>query len=93
MDYGRQQRRLLGRRQPESGEWLLDSVQYLTWLSAEKQSLCPRIPGAGKTFMTAIVVNKLHSRFQMDDSVGIAYIYCNYRQWGEQTPTYFSQVC
>jgi hypothetical protein len=45
---------------------------------------CPGIPGAGKTILTSIVVDDLNKRFQNDASTGIAYLYCNFRQQGEQ---------
>jgi hypothetical protein len=45
---------------------------------------CPGIPGAGKTLLTSIVIYDLHTRFQDELSVGIAYLYCNFRQRNEQ---------
>lgn len=46
---------------------------------------CPGIPGAGKTIITSIIVDDLSTRFQGDDSVGIAYLYSNFRRHHEQT--------
>ena len=45
---------------------------------------CPGIPGAGKTFLTSIVVNDLQERHQHDSDVGIAYLYCNYKRQAQQ---------
>jgi hypothetical protein len=45
---------------------------------------CPGIQGAGKTILTSIVVDYLYTRFQKDPSIGIAYIYCNFRRRDEQ---------
>ena len=45
---------------------------------------CPGIPGAGKTILTSIVVDDLTTRFSNDPSVGIAYVYCNFRRRDEQ---------
>jgi Cdc6-like AAA superfamily ATPase len=45
---------------------------------------CPGIPGAGKTILTSIIVDDLNKRFQNDASIGIAYLYCNFRRQGEQ---------
>ena len=45
---------------------------------------CPGIPGAGKTIITSIVIEELTTRFRNDKSVGIAYIYCNFRRQDEQ---------
>ncbi|KAJ5936883.1 hypothetical protein N7466_003333 [Penicillium verhagenii] len=84
-DYGPQQSDLLKRREPGTGQWLLNSKEYQTWLSLAKQTLfCPGIPGAGKTIQTAAVVDHLNTHFHCDRSVGIAYVYCNFRRQNEQ---------
>jgi Cdc6-like AAA superfamily ATPase len=68
-----------------TGQWLLDSEEYQAWLKTSKQTLfCPGIPGAGKTILTSIIVDDLNKRFQNDASIGIAYLYCNFRRQGEQ---------
>ncbi|KAH7151404.1 ankyrin repeat-containing domain protein [Fusarium sp. MPI-SDFR-AT-0072] len=85
IDYGPQQSDFLSRRQAETGNWLLQSEDFLDWLAASKQTLfCPGIPGAGKTILTSIVVDFLNSRFDKDQEIGIAYIYCNFRRQHEQ---------
>jgi hypothetical protein len=85
IDYASQQSDYLGRRQPGTGQWLLDSEEYQAWLRTSKQTLfCPGIPGAGKTILTSIIVDDLSKRFQNNASIGIAYLYCNFRRQGEQ---------
>lgn len=86
IDYGPQQSDNLQRRQPGTGQWLLDSTEYSTWLKSDKQTLfCPGIPGAGKTILTSIVVDDLCKRYPNDTTIGVAYVYCNFQQKGEQT--------
>jgi hypothetical protein len=86
VDYGPQQSDYLKRRQQGTGQWLLDSAKYQTWLNIGKQTLfCPGIPGAGKTILTSIVVNDLNTRFLADQSVGIACLYCNFKRRDEQS--------
>lgn len=54
-------------------------------MQTEKQTLfCPGIPGAGKTILTSVVVDELTTRFGSVESVGITYLYCNFRQQDEQ---------
>jgi hypothetical protein len=85
IDYAPQHSDYLKRRQPGTGKWLLDSTEYQAWLKTNGQTLfCPGIPGAGKTILTSIVINDLHERFQDDVSIGIAYLYCNFRRQDEQ---------
>jgi NACHT domain len=80
-DYSFQQNDYFERRQPGTCQWLLDSAEYQAWLKTKEQTLfCQGIPGAGKTILTSILINDLHERFQDDISVGIAYLYCDFRR-------------
>lgn len=85
IDYATQQSDHISRRQSGTGEWLLDSAEYQEWLKSPGKTLfCPGIPGAGKTILTAIVIDDIFSRFKYDTSVGIAYLYCDFRRQHEQ---------
>ena len=85
IDYTPQQNDFIARRQEGTGAWLLDSTEYQSWRETKKQTLfCPGIPGAGKTIITSIVIEELTTRFRNNKSVGIAYIYYNFRRQGEQ---------
>jgi Cdc6-like AAA superfamily ATPase len=85
IDYAPQQNDFINRRQEGTGQWLLDSTEFQKWLETDKQTLfCPGIPGAGKTIITSIVVDELCTKFQSNASVGIAYIYCNFREQRQQ---------
>ncbi|EXA32213.1 hypothetical protein FOVG_16584 [Fusarium oxysporum f. sp. pisi HDV247] len=86
VDHGPQQSDYFGRRQPGTGQWLLDTMEFRTWRDTCGQTLfCPGIPGAGKTIITSIVVDNLETLFGADRDVGIAYIYYNFRRQNEQT--------
>jgi hypothetical protein len=87
IDYAPQQKDFFNRREPGTGQWLLDSAEYQTWLNTSEQTLfCVGIPGAGKTILTSIVIGDLITMFGNDKKVGIAYIYCNFQQRDMQTP-------
>ncbi|KAJ5497839.1 hypothetical protein N7453_006890 [Penicillium expansum] len=84
INYGHQQSQFLKMQQPGTGQWFLQSDPYKNWRSTSKQTLfCPGIPGAGKTIMTAMVVDDLR-RSVADPTVAIAYIYCNFNRQHEQ---------
>ncbi|KAF4914996.1 Ankyrin-3 [Colletotrichum fructicola] len=90
IEHGIQQSDCLRRRQPGTGEWFLTSTEYLTWLNAEaefdRQTLfCPGIPGGGKTIIMAAVIADVTKRFVSSETVGIAYIYCNFQRKENQT--------
>jgi hypothetical protein len=85
VDYALQQSDFISRRQAGTGQWLLDSAEFKTWVETDKRTLfCPGIPGAGKTILTSIVVEEIFTRFENDGNIGIACLYCNYRQRYEQ---------
>jgi hypothetical protein len=85
IDYAAQQQDFISRRQVGTGQWLLDSKECQSWLNTDKQTLfCSGIPGAGKTILTSIVVDELTTQFSNDPTIGIAYIYCNFRRQEEQ---------
>ncbi|RYP77344.1 hypothetical protein DL771_001139 [Monosporascus sp. 5C6A] len=90
IDFASQQSDFINRRQAGTGQWLLDSAEFQTWLRTDKQTLfCPGIPGSGKTILTSIVIEYLYNEFrkgeiQSDGNIGIAYLYCTFRQQDEQ---------
>ncbi|KAK3394931.1 nucleoside phosphorylase domain-containing protein [Podospora didyma] len=87
IDYASQQSDFIHQRQEGTGQWLLDSPEFKTWLNTSGQTLfCPGIPGAGKTMLTSIVIDHLTSRFANDEDVGIDYVYCDFRRQNEQKP-------
>ncbi|KAL2014011.1 hypothetical protein VTN00DRAFT_1536 [Thermoascus crustaceus] len=87
VNYARHHNGLISRRQKGTGQWLLKSEAFQKWLNdqSKRTLFCPGIPGAGKTILTSIVVDYLWKTFQDDATVGIAYLYCNFRQRHEQT--------
>jgi hypothetical protein len=88
IDYAPQQSDFLSRREAGTGQWLLDSAEFQAWLNTDNQTLyCPGIPGAGKTILTSVVIEKLITQFSNDPTIGIAYIYCNFRRQDEQKIT------
>ncbi|CAH0025863.1 unnamed protein product [Clonostachys rhizophaga] len=65
VDYTPRQNDFIKRRQPGTGQWLLDSEEFRAWVEGKGQGLfCPGIPGAGKTILAAIVVDQLCAKFQ-----------------------------
>jgi Cdc6-like AAA superfamily ATPase len=84
IDYGPQQSDYIDRRQEGTGRWILESTEFQDWVTIGNTLFCPGIPGAGKTILTSVVVEELTTRFQNDKSIGIAYLYLNFRRQEEQ---------
>lgn len=88
-NYPAQQFDLIERRESGTGRWLLESQEYRTWLTESSGTLfCPGIPGAGKTMLTAIVIDDLTFRFSSHDNIGVAYVFYGFRRTNEQDPTH-----
>ncbi|RYP77300.1 hypothetical protein DL769_003449 [Monosporascus sp. CRB-8-3] len=86
-DYPAQQSDIINRRQEGTCQWFLDAPEFAGWLSGSKQRLfCPGIPGAGKTMVAAIAIDHLLKTVQ-NSSIGVAYVYCNYKAQEEQGTT------
>ncbi|CVL03942.1 related to ankyrin [Fusarium proliferatum] len=76
----------IGRRQPGTGQWFINSSEFRRWRDSPNQTLfCPGIPGAGKTILTSIVIDSLEALFSKDKTVVIAYVYCNFQRQNDQT--------
>ncbi|KAI9851904.1 MAG: hypothetical protein M1824_002443, partial [Vezdaea acicularis] len=75
----------LSRRQSGTGNWFLESAQFIQWLQGEVKALwCLGLPGAGKTIIAATVIDHLQREYTSTNT-GIAYIYLNYKEQTEQT--------
>ncbi|KAJ9603384.1 hypothetical protein H2200_012162 [Cladophialophora chaetospira] len=87
LDFTLQQRDYINQRQAGTGGWFLESNEFLCWLETPSQRLfCPGIPGAGKTVIASIVIDHLSNSFEKDPSVGVAYVFCDFRRQEEQSP-------
>ncbi|CAM1505018.1 Fc.00g106550.m01.CDS01 [Cosmosporella sp. VM-42] len=84
-DYSSHQRDFINRREKGTGSWFLSSPEVLHWIETAGSALfSPGIPGAGKTICTAILIDHICRKFDHDETVGIAYIYCVVDQQGEE---------
>ena len=82
-----QQSDLIARRQEGTGEWFLTSTEFTKWFQTPRDTLyCPGIPGAGKTMIAAITIDRLVKYIQ-SEAIGVAYIYCDYKAQADQTVT------
>jgi hypothetical protein len=80
-DYHEQHADYAGRREDETGEWFLQDPKFQEWKqSAESTLFCPGMPGAGKTTMAALVIDRLlYPENESERPVGpVAFIYCKY---------------
>lgn len=78
------------RRQKDTGKWLLESSEFQKWIMGPKRTLfCPGMPGAGKTILSSIVIEKLYKEYENDMDVRVAYVYCNFQLQKEQTLEHF----
>ncbi|KAJ7591886.1 ankyrin repeat-containing domain protein, partial [Mycena floridula] len=73
---------------PSTGEWLLADAEFRHWTAGHVGILwCPGDPGVGKTMLASRVIDHLQKLTQGQPGVGVAYIFCDYRQSSIQGAT------
>ncbi|KAJ7071874.1 hypothetical protein B0H15DRAFT_793167, partial [Mycena belliarum] len=84
LNFFQRQADILTAWQPGTGQWLLSDACFKCWESKGQQVIwCHGMPGAGKTILSAMVVNYLQAKFQGDSNV--ACIYLNHKETAAQT--------
>ncbi|KAH8816672.1 hypothetical protein F5884DRAFT_229903 [Xylogone sp. PMI_703] len=76
------------KRAKGTGRWLIDGPIFAEWSSgrAEFETLCCYgDPGVGKTIISSFAIDKLREYMASESKVGMAYIYCDYRDQEKQT--------
>jgi Cdc6-like AAA superfamily ATPase len=85
VDYHVQHQDFIARHQTGTGQWLLQDTKFQGWDQSKDGTLfCPGIPGAGKTIMAALVIDRL-LRSQHVAKDPVTFIYCNYKRQSEQS--------
>ncbi|KAL8724038.1 MAG: hypothetical protein Q9166_008162, partial [cf. Caloplaca sp. 2 TL-2023] len=80
LNFFRTQQDIFARREEGTGQWFLDTAAFQNWLAGTDRTLCcPGMPGAGKSILASVVVDFLRSTHIQQDSIGVAVIYCNFK--------------
>lgn len=87
IDHGSKHRDVLLQRQVGTGQWIIEKERFRKWRCAteSKTLLCPGMPGAGKTFIAATIIDHLHQQFQDDSNIAVIFIYFDFNRQDEQT--------
>lgn len=89
-DFAAQQESFKRMMQSGTGQWLLNSSEYVAWTERKETTIfCPGIPGAGKTILACTAIESLQRTFCKDNKIGICYAFCNYKRHQEQNVDYF----
>nr|GAT44878.1 ankyrin 2,3/unc44 [Mycena chlorophos] len=73
-------------RQENTGGWFLDHPTFKEWENSSGKILwCYGIPGAGKTMLLSKAVDHLAEKAADDPTIGVAFLYLNYLEAGDQT--------
>ncbi|KAL2860013.1 hypothetical protein BJX68DRAFT_251851 [Aspergillus pseudodeflectus] len=84
-DYSPKQNDAIRRRHKGTVNWLLGSREFNEWITGNNSTLfCPGKPGAGKTTATSLVIDFLSNELEKPSSIGIAYVYFNFRERQQQ---------
>ncbi|KAL6352007.1 hypothetical protein LRP88_14819 [Fusarium phalaenopsidis] len=83
-------RAVLTKRHPNTGQWFLDKDEFTQWRDGQPDTTpalwCPGMPGAGKTVISSVVIDHLRQQFD-DATIGISFVYCDYKDRLNQTPS------
>ncbi|KAL8752513.1 MAG: hypothetical protein Q9199_005692 [Rusavskia elegans] len=87
LNFFQTQQDTFARREDGTGQWFIESAVFQDWLSSTNRTLCcTGIPGAGKSILTSVVIDFLRARYTEQKFVGVAAIYCNFKERVSQTP-------
>ncbi|KAK7052685.1 ANK-REP-region domain-containing protein [Favolaschia claudopus] len=94
LNFYQRQDAILETWQEGTGQWFFSLLEFKDWLlNSEKVLWCEGPPGAGKTVLSSLVVKHIENSVQNSD-VGLAYIYINHKELGNQSPTaLFASLC
>ncbi|KAK0219044.1 hypothetical protein IW262DRAFT_1483378 [Armillaria fumosa] len=89
LDYNAVQQDKLQQRAKDTGEWFLQSSEFLDWVDgsvAPSALWCVGGPGVGKTILASTTVNYLRMKFKKDEAL-VFCIFCDYRAADQRTTT------
>jgi hypothetical protein len=73
---------LANKKAPDNGSWILRSSR-VGWKDTTRLCSAPAIPGAGKTMMAAIAIDRL-CQIALSENIGVTFVYCNYKSQSDQ---------
>lgn len=81
LDFTAMQKEAYSKRCANTGQWLLESPNFQTWLSSDDSQhsvlWCPGAPGVGKTVITSVAVNQI-TEYTGGRRSAVVYTYCDY---------------
>ncbi|KAH8765160.1 hypothetical protein BGZ57DRAFT_767925, partial [Hyaloscypha finlandica] len=73
-------------RQPGTGVWFTDGIEFKTWLLIDDSKLWINgIPGAGKTILISSIIQEIEKN--IESSHALAFFYCDYKDPETHGPT------
>lgn len=76
-------------RQMGTGLWICEDKQFQAWMNSDSSSklFVTGIPGAGKTVLTATIIEEITKRVgQEEKGLAVAYYFCDYKDPATQNP-------
>lgn len=76
----------LSLRQPNTGQWLLESDVFRRWTADASTIWLHGIPGCGKTILTSTLLEDILTNFAGDSDKAVAYFYFDFNDQTKQDP-------
>ncbi|OAP57551.1 hypothetical protein AYL99_08289 [Fonsecaea erecta] len=85
--YSEHQRDYFTRVQAGTGQWVFADPRFCNWFDSRGPStlLLPGIPGAGKTFVASIIIDRLQAHVSQDDTCGLVFFYSSFKRPATQS--------
>ena len=85
-DFRAIQQEIFHRCHAGTGKWILESEKFQQWSSSHNDTLwCPGIPGAGKTYLAAIIIDYLRRKTSLEGQDAVLCLFCNFNEQANQT--------
>lgn len=80
MNFRAKHQSVLSNHYSGTGDWFFDTPEFKSWRNGTSKVIwCTGIPGAGKTVLASIIIDKLEQELVHSRECFLAYIYCSYQ--------------
>lgn len=81
MNFRAKHQSVLSNHHAGTGDWFFSTPEFQSWRNGTSKAIwCTGIPGAGKTILASVVIDKLEHELEYSKGEILAYVYCSYQE-------------